>query len=189
MTRLSGMDWTNATTGAILESPWIGRDERRISGCILDMRWVPGVVFNVFDSARQPSLFNSIDTVSDRYLASDIFRPTKDIVRYRIEITQELFDAVNFPLPAELLGVAYNRDSVLLSQNATFIKTVIQTVDWAKSNWTESNHLPEAEHIIATLFANALARANIWRMTLREPYPEKRPTGSHRSWLVAAWSP
>jgi hypothetical protein len=175
MASLFDMDWTNATTGVVIESPWINTDERRVSGCVLHMRWVQGEVFNVFGSARQPVLLNSVDTIDDQYLASDIFRSTKVIVRNRIEITRDVFDAVNIPLPEELRGLAYNMDMVLLPQNATFIENVIQKVNWAKTEWTASRHVTGNEHIVATLFADARARANIWRMILRGPYPEKKP--------------
>jgi hypothetical protein len=175
MASLIDLDWTNATTGIVIKSPWIRTDERRVSGCVLDMRWVQGEVFNVFGSARQPVLLNSVHTVDDQYLASDIFRPTKDIVRNSIEITRDVFDAVNVPLPEELRGLAYNMDMALLPQNATFIESVIQTVNWAKTEWTASRHVTDNEHIIATLFADVLARTNIWRMMLRGPYLEKKP--------------
>jgi hypothetical protein len=129
-------------------------------------------------------LLNSVDTVDDEYLASDIFRPTKDIIRNRIEITRDVFDAVNFPLPEELRGLAYNMDMALLPQNATFIETVIQTVNWGKADWTAQNHLTDNEHIIATLFADALARANIWRMDHRGPYLRRSPIGRRLYQLV-----
>jgi hypothetical protein len=52
MASLFDLYWTNATTGIVIESPWISIDEQRVSGCVLDMRWVQGEVFNVFRSAR-----------------------------------------------------------------------------------------------------------------------------------------
>ncbi|KAJ4371451.1 hypothetical protein N0V83_004668 [Neocucurbitaria cava] len=171
---LSDSDLTNSTMGFVFEYPWSNNSGRNVSGCVLDMRWAKGVVLQQRDSVSRPALLDPHTIDRDPYMFNDLFSLNPCSVKSRIEISEELFDAVNFPLAPDLKEVAYDMPTLIRPPNTTAIETLLMTIDW-NDDWDDGGYIPVFEQAVAILFADALARANAWRMSPQGPYPQKKP--------------
>ncbi|OAL48785.1 hypothetical protein IQ07DRAFT_86575 [Pyrenochaeta sp. DS3sAY3a] len=171
---LSGVSWTNATTGIIVEYPWTTNDERNVTGCVLDARWADGIVFYEFDSAPQPAVIvPPLNGDHSRYLGGDLFRLTPKSVRKRIDISKEVFDVVNFVLPPDLHGAVFGMPTTRRPPNVTSIEALLLRLRWG-NDWSEGGgYVTDVEHTIAVVFADALARANVYRMPPENPFPTR----------------
>lgn len=172
-TDLSGVSWTNSTTGIIVEFPWSTNDERNVTGCVIDARWADGIVIYEYDSAPQSALLvPPLQGDYSRYQARDLFRLTPELVRKRIDISKEVFDVVNFVLLPDLHGAVFGMPTTLRPPNVTSIEALLLRLRWG-NDWGGNGHVTDVEHTLAVVFADALARANVYRMPPEKPFPKK----------------
>ncbi|KAH7393791.1 hypothetical protein DE146DRAFT_757281 [Phaeosphaeria sp. MPI-PUGE-AT-0046c] len=175
---LANTTWTTATAGIIVERSWSSINEtyHKVSACIVDARWAEGAVSVGLGQPVEPEVFYVtkaakiirkalISFVS--YRSFDMFRSDEGAegsVR-RIYITPEWFEAVNIPIRDGTNSAA------VPSANSTSSQA---TIDAYSGGTTVSSLLalraadtfliPAIEHTLATVFADALARAGSWRV-------------------------
>ncbi|KAK7177764.1 hypothetical protein PSPO01_16185 [Paraphaeosphaeria sporulosa] len=153
---LSEQPWTNSTTGIVIDYPLTSDQPRSVSGCVVDARWVDGKVLREFSTATQPAVDSMQFPVTKENNLNDIFQPSPDGSWRRIDISEEVFDAVMFP------GV-YPVPSKEKSDNETRIDELTKSVNWDYKDWVLGNNVPRLEHMIAATLADALARVGAWR--------------------------
>lgn len=187
---LSNATWTTATMGLIVEQPWSATNEtnHRVSTCIVDARWAEGAVSVGLGQPVEPEIFYItkaakiirkalISAVS--YRSCDMFRSDEGAegsVR-RIYITPELLDAINLPISGSTTAAYLRKSTALDVRNSSDTSSEATTISSLLALRTEDKFLiPAVEHTLATVFADALARAGSWRvLDITQPVFNKKP--------------
>lgn len=154
------------------EYPWPNNASRRISGCIIDARWAPGSIIHTKDPPVRPS-FEKGKTRSD-YLVN-IFKPSPKSNWVRINISSEVFKAINFKLPDSLGPPVFNL-TLPQSRNASALEALVLAHIHRENGAFNDMLSRHVEHTLATVFADSLARLGSWRT------PQNRTHGRILGW-------
>lgn len=158
------------TVGMIFEAPWYNTTSRLVSGCIIDARWANATVLSQYPQAFQAA-FNA-ERSNEGGHANEAFLPVRGPMWRRINVTEEWLNAINFQLPDEILGT--------MPDGATSIEALISAMDveFGPSDLGENvgnpNTLTIVEHVVASVFVDALARIGSWR-TFNTSKPATEP--------------
>ncbi|KAF2797713.1 hypothetical protein K505DRAFT_223079, partial [Melanomma pulvis-pyrius CBS 109.77] len=160
---LSAEPWTNVTTGIIIESPWTNKTARTASLCVVDTHWASGTVTLTTDVV--PSTSHSLTSEFDDYyfLYDDVFAPSAGSEWRRLNTTDDWLDALNFQLPDEIRG--------LNPSNTTAIEALVMALGIEYEN---ASTAVAYEHLLATMYVDALARVGSWRI------PDIENSNAHR---------
>ncbi|KAF1841285.1 uncharacterized protein K460DRAFT_201953 [Cucurbitaria berberidis CBS 394.84] len=168
--RLANSTWTNATMGLLVEFPWSNSTSRNVSGCVLDPRWVEGGIVYEKGMTPQPSLRHSSVNKTSIYGRLDLFKPTPTWTR--IDMTEALFDAINFPLPNTLAAPIFGLPTMIQPTNATSLEALV--IAHLSRDGLPKWPAEVMSHSLAMLFADALARVGSWRTPPQSPHPDRR---------------
>lgn len=164
--------WTTATLGIIVDAPTSGKSQRNLSACVVDARWAKGSLSVSLAQAVQPEVYSvtkapkSGDISETSYRAYDMFRldvGSQESWR-RLRITADWFDAVNLKLNTSIdmpWDTTIINNNTLNSDDSETRTTISSLMSMATS---DSFLVPNVEHILASVFADAISRAGSWRV-------------------------
>jgi hypothetical protein len=146
-----------STKGMLFEAPWSSNSSRLVSGCAIDARWANATVWT-----QSPQAFRAAITEHRRPIfAQESFLPVNSTAWRPISVSNEWLDAINFNLPSEALG--------LQSPGTTSLEALIDAanVHYNISDLSISIGRPTSltmiEHVVASVFADALTRVGSYR--------------------------
>lgn len=139
----------------------------------MDARWAPGAVVYAQDGAPRPALHKE-NSLPDQWV--DVFKPSPKSGWTHIDITEEVFNAVHFQLPDTLRPPTFDLPTLPQPSNVTAIETLLFG-DVARDGSATNKTSHRIEHIIASIFADALARSGSWRTP-----PQIYSSGKIKGW-------
>jgi hypothetical protein len=149
----------NATVVMTFEAPWSNNTSRLVSGCLVDARWAKATVFSQYPQSFQSAI--SIQRSNPGGHSNEAFLPEPGPSWRKIDVTEQWLDAINFELPDDIRGS--------LPSGITSLEALIDAPDVnygvndLQENYGDPNTLTIVEHVVASVFADALSRIGTWR--------------------------